>query len=62
MAGVNDGHVATSESVLMDVLSMLGAYIHREPPGCRAIEFETSPARSPPCSVGDNRHLSQQLA
>jgi hypothetical protein len=62
VAGVNDGHVAASESVLMDVLLMLGAYTHRDPPRCEGIEFETSPARSPPCSVDDNRHLSQQPA
>jgi hypothetical protein len=30
--------------------------------GRKGIEFETSSARSPPCSVGDNGHLSQQLA
>jgi hypothetical protein len=46
VAGVNDGHVAAGESVLMDVLLMLGAYIHRDPPGCKVIEFETSPTRS----------------
>ena len=43
VAGVNDGHVAASESVLMDVLLMLGAYTHRDPPGCEGIEFDTTP-------------------
>src|SRR3981081_1147882 len=61
VASVNDGHVAAGESVLMDVLLLLGAYIHRDPPGCKGIEFETSAAASPPCSVDDNRHLGQQL-
>lgn len=30
VVGVNDGHVAAGESVLMDVLLMLGSYIHRD--------------------------------
>jgi hypothetical protein len=42
VASVNDGHVAAGESVLMDVLLLLGAYIHRDPPGCKGIEIETS--------------------
>jgi hypothetical protein len=46
MAGVNDGHVTASESVLMGVLIVLGADTHRDPPRCREIEFETSPGRA----------------
>jgi hypothetical protein len=44
VTGVHDGHVAASESVLMDVLLMPGSYTHRDPPGCEGIEFENSPA------------------
>jgi hypothetical protein len=55
VAGVNDGHVAASESVLMDVLLRPGTYTHCDPPDCEAVEFETSPDRSPPGAVDDNR-------
>jgi hypothetical protein len=34
VAGVNDSHVATGESMLMGVLLMPGAYAHRHPRGC----------------------------
>jgi hypothetical protein len=37
VAGVNDSHVATGESMLMGVLSMPGAYAHRHPRGCEVI-------------------------
>jgi hypothetical protein len=37
VAGMNDGHMAASESVLMDVLLMSGKYAHRYPPGCEPI-------------------------
>jgi hypothetical protein len=40
VASVNDGHVAARESVPMNMLLMLGAYVHRDPPGCKGIEFE----------------------
>src|SRR5882724_7935890 len=62
VARVNDGHVAASESVLMDVLLRPGTYTHCDSPDCKATAFETSAALSPPCSVDDNRHLGQQPA
>jgi hypothetical protein len=37
VAGVHDSHMAAGESVLMAVLLMLGAYVHRDPPGCEGI-------------------------
>jgi hypothetical protein len=43
MAGVNDGHVAASESVLMQVLLVFGGDIHRDPPRCKGIEFDPMP-------------------
>jgi hypothetical protein len=43
VTGVNDSNVAACESVLMRVLLMPGAFAHRDPPGCKGIEFETPP-------------------
>ena len=39
VTGVNDGHVAAGESVLMCVLLMVGAFAHRDPPGCKEIDL-----------------------
>jgi hypothetical protein len=46
LADMNDGHVAASESVLMDVLLRPGEQAHRDPPGCEPVEFATSATRS----------------
>jgi hypothetical protein len=43
VTGVNDGYMAACESMLMRVLLMLGVFAHRDPPGCKGIEFETPP-------------------
>jgi len=43
VTGVNDSYMAAGESVLMRVLLMPGAFAHRDPPGCKEIEFEASP-------------------
>jgi hypothetical protein len=40
VADVNDGHVAASESVLMDVLLRPGTYTHCDSPDCEATEFK----------------------
>jgi hypothetical protein len=43
VTGVNDSYMAAGESVLMCILLMPGVFAHRDSPGCREIEFETSP-------------------
>jgi hypothetical protein len=35
VTGVNDGYMAAGESVLMNILLMIGAFAHRDPPGCK---------------------------
>jgi len=40
VTGVNDSYMTAGESVLMYVLLMLGEFAHRNPPGCKAIEFK----------------------
>jgi hypothetical protein len=43
VTGVNDSYMAACETVLMRVLLMPCAFAHRDPPGCKGIEFETPP-------------------
>jgi len=43
VTSVNDGYMAAGKSVLMCVLWMPGVFAHRDPPGCKGIEFETPP-------------------
>jgi hypothetical protein len=71
VAGVNDSHVATGESVLMGVLLMLAAYAHRDPPGCEGIEFpnltrsiaalpcRSQPPSQPVARLAHNEHALQ---
>jgi hypothetical protein len=44
VTGVNDSYMAAGESVLMCVLWMPGVFAHRDPPGCKGIEFDNTHA------------------